>query len=90
MSDYMITYNCPECRKLLAKVARLECKLRKAKPAGRVLAKCRWTDDGDGNWSTGCGELWSFIDGGPKENGVRHCLLCGKRVEAREAKGGGE
>ena len=33
MSDYMITYNCPECRKLLAKVARLERKLRKARPA---------------------------------------------------------
>lgn len=41
---------------------------------------CEWTldDDESGTWSSSCGELWSFIDGGPKENRVTYCHHCGK------------
>ena len=46
---------------------------------------CTWTqtDDEDGIWSSSCGELWSFIDGGPKENRVSYCHHCGKKVEVK-------
>jgi len=60
-----------------------DCQQGKAEP---VLATCWWTEDGDGNWETGCGESWSFRDGGPKENGMRYCLLCGQYVKIREGK----
>lgn len=41
---------------------------------------CTWTldDDESGTWASSCGELWSFIDGGPKENRVSYCHHCGK------------
>jgi hypothetical protein len=44
---------------------------------------CKWTfDDEESNtWASGCGELWSFIDGGPAENRVKYCHGCGKPVE---------
>jgi len=45
---------------------------------------CRWTWD-DEKWSTGCGEAFCFIDGGPSENGMKYCTYCGKRlIEAEE------
>lgn len=49
----------------------------------RDAAPCVWTldDEESGTWSSSCGELWSFIDGGPKENRVTYCHHCGKPVE---------
>jgi len=49
---------------------------------------CEWTldDDESGTWASSCGELWSFIDGGPAENRVAYCHHCGKRA-AINAKG---
>ncbi len=31
-------------------------------------------------YATDCGEMWSFVDGGPTENRVRYCHRCGKPV----------
>ena len=31
-------------------------------------------------YESDCGEVWSFIDGGPKENNVRFCHGCGCTV----------
>ena len=47
---------------------------------------CEWRlDDSDsGTWASGCGELWQFNDGGPKENSVRFCHGCGKPVVVKE------
>lgn len=28
-------------------------------------------------YQTGCGKLWQFEEGGPRENGVRYCPFCG-------------
>ena len=46
--------------------------------------QCEWTiqddDYGGDTWQSSCGELWSFIDGGPKENRVSFCHHCGKKV----------
>lgn len=51
----------------------------------QVPATCVWTqigDEWDGPvWESTCGELWSFIDGGPKENRVSYCHNCGRKVE---------
>ena len=48
---------------------------------------CNWTLDdayeGD-TYDSACGEKWSFIDGGPVENGVRFCQGCGKAVLIKE------
>ena len=50
-------------------------------------AACEWSDDDYGNWESSCGELWSFIDGGPKENRVSFCHHCGKPAVVRASKG---
>jgi hypothetical protein len=44
--------------------------------------ECVWRleNDESGTWGSACDELWSFIDGGPKENGVRYCHHCGRKV----------
>jgi len=52
-------------------------------------ATCEWTveDDDNGTWQSSCGELWSFIEGGPKENRVSFCHHCGKPAVVRASKG---
>ena len=65
-----------EARKLLAKRAQ-------AAPAVGVPDSCLWTPDTDYETDvhySACGEAWSFIEGGPKENNVRFCQGCGKPV----------
>jgi DNA-binding XRE family transcriptional regulator len=47
---------------------------------------CRWTEDEDGNWDTACGETFTFIDGGPKENKTRFCPYCGGKLETKPCK----
>jgi hypothetical protein len=51
--------------------------------AAAVPAGCKWTPHSDegGGWRTACGEDWYFVDGGPTENGMKHCHACGKPVE---------
>ena len=48
--------------------------------------ECKWTfdDDESNTWASGCGELWSFIDGGPAENRVKYCHWCGKPVVLKD------
>lgn len=45
---------------------------------------CAWLPADDdlmpGTYCSACGELWSFIDGGWKENRVRFCHGCGGEV----------
>lgn len=57
----------------------------RASPADQVedvRDACQWhrpEDDCD-MWETECGTAWSFIDGGPAENGMHFCHNCGKRL----------
>ena len=48
---------------------------------------CEWSleDEDNGIWQSSCGELWSFTDGGPKENRVSFCHHCGKPAIVRAA-----
>ena len=50
------------------------------KPAAKPTPnwQCGWSDDADGNWDTDCGNLFTFIYGGPLSNGCKFCLYCGK------------
>jgi hypothetical protein len=45
---------------------------------------CAWSPEDDdtmpGTYRSACGELWSFIDGGWKENRVLFCYRCGAKV----------
>lgn len=54
----------------------------------RKPEQCEWKpEDPDfmpGTYASACGELWSFIDGGPNENRVRFCHGCGKPVALKE------
>ena len=38
---------------------------------------CQWSQDEDGNWKTSCGEMFIFLEDGPKENEFRFCCYCG-------------
>lgn len=52
-------------------------------PSADSAATCDWNlaDEDNGVWKSSCGEAWSFIDGGPKENRVSFCHHCGKSVD---------
>lgn len=39
---------------------------------------CEWGEDIDGNWTTGCDEIYIFLHGTPKQNGMKFCCYCGK------------
>ncbi len=38
---------------------------------------CAWSENGDGFWDTTCGHSWLLEEGGPAQNGIRWCPLCG-------------
>lgn len=47
----------------------------------------RQVDWEHGPWectAPGCGMAWTFVEGGPQENGMRFCPGCGRRVTAVE------
>ena len=47
-------------------------------PKGKT---CRWTyDDTHNKHDTGCGEAFTFNDGGTLENCFFYCPYCGRRI----------
>jgi len=52
--------------------------------AGQQRETCTWTEQDDkdmpGTYTSSCGEMWSFIEGGLKENRVTYCQHCGGKV----------
>jgi hypothetical protein len=55
-------------------------------PPVQAPSCCEWREEDpygamSGTYASACGELWSFIDGGPTENNVRFCHGCGKPVD---------
>jgi len=44
---------------------------------------CTWTEDGDGNWDTRCGETFVLIEGTPRLNHYRFCPSCGGEIETK-------
>lgn len=49
---------------------------------GDVLAVhgCTWTQNEDGVYQTGCGNLFEFNEGTPAENEFRFCCYCGQKL----------
>ena len=47
-----------------------------------AIAACKWEADDDGVYQTGCGEAFTFIDAGPKENNMKFCCYCGGTMSA--------
>jgi len=47
------------------------------------MVGCEWLEDElDGYWTTACGEMHCFTDGGPEDNHHRFCPYCGKPLTA--------
>lgn len=46
--------------------------------------ECAWTTDEDGVFYTRCGEAFTFIDAGPKENGMKWCCYCGGTLKEQQ------
>ena len=83
-----MTGHCDECNKANGIVSveddlRAEIERLKAELAGETLPResCHWTEDSDGNWWTECGKGFVFGVGGPKENSMRYCCYCGRKLQ---------
>lgn len=46
--------------------------------------QCMWSrpdsDHMPDTWEAGCGAMWTFTEGGPKDNDMRFCPGCGKQA----------
>ncbi len=51
-------------------------------PAQPKAEQCTWTQSEDPHipdtWEANCGAIWTFTEGGPKDNGMKFCPNCGK------------
>ena len=59
----------------------------------RDVGTCTWAQpdvwDMPGVYSTSCGEMWSFTEGGVEDNKLNFCPHCGGRaIAAQEVKNG--
>ena len=77
--------SCPDCKAPDLLYECIHCSASNYPPEPKVPAGCEWTPDADfemgDTYHSSCGELWSFIDGGPKENRISYCHHCGKPVK---------
>ena len=46
-----------------------------------IAGECTWTPDEDGDYQTGCNDIWLLIEGTPTENGMKFCAFCGKPIK---------
>ena len=78
---------CPTCGSYRNEIDELikaerEIERLRAARAAQAAAVCDWrlVDDEAGIWSASCdaGLAYTFVDGGPAENGHRHCHGCGR------------
>ena len=52
--------------------------LLELKREGVEICEWRLDDEELNTWRSSCGELWSFVEGGPLKNRVVFCQYCGK------------
>ena len=46
------------------------------------MDKCKWTYDEDMDcWEAECDNLFSLMEGTPKENKMKYCPYCGKLIQ---------
>lgn len=47
---------------------------------------CKWKEetgvftDGDGDYTTGCDNMFTIMEGNPKDNGFKYCPYCGGKI----------
>jgi hypothetical protein len=61
------------------RIAELEQELAAAK-----VVRCRWDEDEDGNWDTGCNQKHIFITGTPSRNRFVFCPYCRGRIDEKK------
>lgn len=45
----------------------------------------RWRQVDEDAWTcTACGNIWTFLDGGPNENNAKYCPVCGAKMDVEE------
>lgn len=81
-----------ENRKLKAEIKRLNaalavyedepylCNADNEKVCRECDGGCIWIWTDDGMWETECNEAFSFTTGDPKENDMKYCPYCGKKI----------
>jgi hypothetical protein len=83
-------YRRPTPADLAAHVAALPAEERVAVLVA-LVGTCGWSADDEesesGLWVSACGAAWEFLDGGPVENGMKHCPKCGASVLAEVPRG---
>ena len=47
---------------------------------------CAWEQDEEGNWETGCGGMWTLLEGKPTDHKMKFCPRCGGKLEFTEYK----
>ena len=50
------------------------------KDTQEIGKKCRWQHIEENDYQTTCNNLFTFLDGTPKEKGFEFCPYCGKRL----------
>lgn len=45
---------------------------------------CGWRDDGENNFETQCGNVFSLFDGTPGENNFNYCAGCAFKIKLVE------
>ncbi len=50
--------------------------------------KCKWNEQEFADyWETDCGDAFCFTDGGPKDNHMKFCCYCGKKLQEKKHRG---
>ena len=53
---------------------------------GSKQSYCKWKEetsvftDGDGDYATGCDNMFTIMEGNPKDNGFKYCPYCGGEI----------
>jgi len=47
------------------------------------LEICLWIENEDGYWTTSCEQDYAITEGNPKENNMKFCHFCGKKIKMR-------
>lgn len=48
------------------------------------IIRCQWKDDGENNFETQCGEVFTLIHGTPAENNYNYCPHCGFKIRLKK------
>lgn len=61
---------------------------RQAERDAQQLKECVWSEEDDENmpntWNGDCGAMWTFTEGGVKDNSMHYCPECGGKVVIAE------